>query len=260
MYFYYPGNQFPAISVTGRSCQLLCPHCQGLYLKSMMEAETPEKLLTICKVLEEKGVKGCLISGGCDLRGRVPLPLETIARIREETHLILNVHTGLVDGDAVEILRLIDPYISLDIPTPYVMDRLYRIKVTQKEYFATLSLLEGLKVVPHVMVGLSPHEERETITKVREIASSLVLIVFTPTKGTPLFNTVVSTKDVIQTFEVARELFPKLVLGCMRPRLKALEEMAPLFDGIVLPSSWAKEKVEEAGIPSEVKNTCCVVE
>lgn len=261
MEYYYPGERFPALSVTGVNCALNCDHCQGHYLQSMIHT-TPDTLIRTCNLLEKKGVTGCLISGGCDSEGRVPLPLEALMRVRKETGLVLNVHTGLVDNITAEKLKEIDPYISFEIPTPYVLAQLYRLEVTQADYFASLALLNGLKVVPHIMVGApgNPEEEIQTIKAVKKMGfSSLVLIVFTPTRGTPLSDAEVNTDTVIHTFKAARNLFSRLVLGCMRPRLKELEESVLLFDGVVNPTMWARRKVEQAGIPVVIKKTCCVV-
>lgn len=261
MYYYYPGNQFPAISVTGTHCEVMCLHCKGHYLKSMVRAETPDKLVEVCKQLDEKKAVGCLISGGCDHMGRVPLPLDAVRRIREETDLILNLHTGLVDETTVDVLTNIDPYISFEVPTPFALHHVHQLNVTQEEYFNSLELLEGLKIIPHVMVGLEKEGERETMKTLEKMGfSSLVLIVFTPTKGTPLEKRLVDMTSVIESIEVARELFPRLVLGCMRPRVRELEECICLFDGVVLPTQWAREKVEQQGVPVKIRNTCCVVE
>jgi uncharacterized radical SAM superfamily protein len=262
MHYYYPGKKFPAISVTGPHCEVMCPHCQGHYLNSMIWAETPERLIAVCRELEKKGCIGCLISGGCNLDGTVPLPLDAIQLIREETDLILNLHTGMVQENCERKLRKINPhYISFEIPTPHVLEHLYRLPLTQEDYFKSLTLLEGLNVVPHLMVGLDGKEERETLKTVEKMGfSALILIVFTPTRGTALYGMKVDTKEVIRTFKTARTLFSHLILGCMRPRIKALEEAVLLFDGIVLPTPWAKEKVEQAGMPIEIKNTCCAVE
>jgi uncharacterized radical SAM superfamily protein len=262
MYYYYPGKKFPAISVTGPYCEVMCPHCQGHYLNSMIWTEIPERLIAVCRRLEEKGCIGCLISGGCNLDGTVPLPLDEIQVIREETDLILNLHTGMVDRNCERKLRKISPhYISFEIPTPYVLEHLYRLPLTQKDYFKSLAMLEGLNVIPHLMIGFSGKEEIETLKAIEKMGfSALVLIVFTPTRGTPLYGEAVDVKEVLETFKTARDLFSRLILGCMRPRIKALEEAALLFDGIVLPTPWAKEKVQQAGIPFRIKNTCCVVE
>ena len=261
MKYYYPGDQFPAISVTGEYCALDCGHCQGHYLKCMIPAETGEILVETCRTLEDEGVTGCLISGGCDLSGRVPIPLEAVSKVREETNLVLNLHTGLVDKNTAEELERIDPYISFEVPTPFVLKNLYRLNLSQSDYFQSLLLLKELKVTPHVMVGLQKVEEIETLEKLEEMGvSSLVLIVFTPTRGTLLQSRNLDLEAVIETFETARDLFPRLILGCMRPRIKILEEKAPLFDGVVVPTLWAREKVEQSRVPVEIQETCCVIE
>jgi uncharacterized radical SAM superfamily protein len=260
MEYYYPGKKFSALSVTGKVCALQCAHCQGHYLQSMIPVE-PGTVVSTCKTLEKKGVTGCLISGGCDLSGKVPLPLNDLLQVKRETDLLLNVHTGLVDCTTAEKLREIDPYISFEVPTPYVLKNLYRVEATQADYFASLALLNGLKVVPHMMVGFdSPEKEIQTMKVIKKMGfSSLVVIVFTPTRRTPFFNAEVNTKKVIQTIKAARDLFLRLCLGCMRPRVKALEECVLLFDGIVAPTEWARKKVEKAGIPVVIKETCCVI-
>ncbi|MBU7000139.1 MAG: radical SAM protein [Theionarchaea archaeon] len=261
MIYYYPGESFPAISVTGRQCQLMCPHCQGHYLKSMVEARTGRDLVAVCKGVENRGGVGCLISGGCDARGRVPLPLQAIKQVKEETHLILNVHTGLVDESTAGFLREINPYISFEIPTEAVLRELYQIRAKQEDYFSSLLHLEGLRVIPHVMVGFRTKYDAETISRIRDMGfDTLVLIVFTSTRGTPFENHVVDLQRVRESIEKARSLFPRLFLGCMRPRIRELEECAPLFDGIVVPTPWARDAVIRAGLPVRIMKTCCVVE
>jgi uncharacterized radical SAM superfamily protein len=166
-----------------------------------------------------------------------------------------------VDKNTAEELERIDPYISFEVPTPFVLKNVYRLNLSQSDYFKSLLLLKELKVTPHVMVGLQKAEEIETLEKLEEMGvSSLVLIVFTPTRGTLLQNRNLDLEAVIETFETARGLFPRLILGCMRPRIKILEEKAPLFDGVVVPTLWAREKVEQSGVPVEIQETCCVIE
>ncbi|MBU7014082.1 MAG: hypothetical protein HXS52_06605 [Theionarchaea archaeon] len=259
--YYYPGEAFPAISVTGRHCELMCPHCRGRYLESMVEARTEQDLITVCRDVENQGGLGCLISGGCDSRGRVPLPLHAIKRVREETRLILNVHTGLVHHPVAAALREINPYISFEIPTEAVLHELYQIEAEQEDYFQSLLLLRGLRVIPHIMVGFRTEQESDTMSRVKDMGfTTLVLIVFTPTRGTPFENHVVEPRRIRESIEKARSLFPRLLLGCMRPRIKELEKCAPLFDGVVVPTPWAKAAVKQAGLPVRVMKTCCVVE
>ncbi|MBU7032231.1 MAG: hypothetical protein HXS53_06850 [Theionarchaea archaeon] len=261
MDFYYPGKKFPAISVTGTRCELNCPHCQGRYLASMVQADLPEKILAFCHTLEERGGLGCLISGGCDAMGRVPLPLETLGEIRQSTDLIVNVHTGFIDPETAAALRDIQPqYISFDVPTPTVLKRVYRLPLTQNEYMESLSLVEDLTVVPHVMVGLNVEEEIRTFTLLSERGmSTVVVLVCTPTPKTPSQTWTISVDAIAASFRSARSQFTRVMLGCMRPRLRAIEEMAPLFDGIAVPTRIARDAVREAGQHPVVRETCCVV-
>ena len=55
-----------AISVTGAVCALNCAHCGGHYLEAMQP---------LSEIRDEKAVDAdsCLISGGCTLRGKVPV-------------------------------------------------------------------------------------------------------------------------------------------------------------------------------------------
>jgi uncharacterized radical SAM superfamily protein len=152
-------------------------------------------------------------------------------------------------------------YISFDIPTPYALQHIHPFSVSQHLYFKSLLYLDGLTVFPHVMLGLEKKGERETMKTLQKMEfSSLVLIVFTPTKGTPLEKRTINAVEVGETFEIARSLFPNLILGCMRPRIKSLEEKVTLFDNVVAPTEWAKTQVDKAHIPVHVKETCCVVE
>jgi uncharacterized radical SAM superfamily protein len=66
---YYVWPQFPSISITGTACMLKCVHCNRVYLKHMENANSPVKLIEVCRRLKQKGAKGVLISGGCDEDG-----------------------------------------------------------------------------------------------------------------------------------------------------------------------------------------------
>jgi uncharacterized radical SAM superfamily protein len=261
MEFYYPGKKFPALSVTGDHCALNCPHCQGRYLHSMVPAEHPEKLIAFCEDLEERGGIGCLISGGCDARGTVPLPYSALRHIMECTDLIINVHTGFIDEQSARALRDIGPhYISYDVPTPSALYDIYELPHTQENYLQALTLVEDLAVVPHVMVGLNTEEEISTLCRLWERGvSSVVLLVCMPTPHTPSDHWTISMDAVTRSVEKARSLFSWLQLGCMRPRWKDIEEMAPLFDAVAVPTPWARETVHSAGIQPVIRETCCVV-
>ncbi|WP_288907486.1 hypothetical protein, partial [uncultured Desulfovibrio sp.] len=113
--FYLPGmfvrngvcGQYPALSVTGVRCAQGCAHCGGQLLKSMPDVSAPQKLLERCRQLAAQGVRGVLLSGGCDGRGRVPWRtlLPAMARVKAETGLFVSVHCGLLDAAAALELK-----------------------------------------------------------------------------------------------------------------------------------------------------------
>ena len=51
------------LSVTGTECALKCAHCGGKYLKHMLPVER-------WRELNPSEISSCLISGGCDTRGK----------------------------------------------------------------------------------------------------------------------------------------------------------------------------------------------
>ena len=71
--FFYPGEKFVSISLTDQFCELDCLHCNKTYLKQMLSISKYNSLIDLALELEKKGIKGLLISGGCDKEGRVPI-------------------------------------------------------------------------------------------------------------------------------------------------------------------------------------------
>lgn len=117
-----------AVSVTGRGCALRCAHCNEHYLAGMRSLDDPALARA----------RSLLISGGCDLRGRVPiLPhLEAIARAGAGKRL--NWHVGLIDE---ETMCAIAPYvdtISYDlVGDDETIREVYGLEKTVADYIAT---------------------------------------------------------------------------------------------------------------------------
>ena len=89
-------GRYPAVSITGSRCQLLCDHCRGLLLSPMVKVENPEALVKRCSAFAKNGAHGVLLTGGSDLHGQLPWKhyLPAIERIKGETDLFLSAHTG----------------------------------------------------------------------------------------------------------------------------------------------------------------------
>ncbi len=273
MFVYYPGRKFPSLSVTGSYCALKCKHCNGYYLKHMIPVTTPEKLIEFAKKNEGK-INGFLLSGGSTKEGKVPLKKFThaVKWIVENTSLIVNIHTGIIDDEDMEYLEEMSPnHISFDvIGSTDTIRRVIGIPRTSEDYFHALDLLDdsSLNYSPHIIAGLDFGKivgEYNALRKIKGLKSfsNLILIVLIPTKSTPMENVVLDRPSILKFFRFAlREIKPeKIVLGCMRPRdFIEIEEICVENScrGMVIPSLKTMKKMREMGMEIVRKDMCCV--
>jgi uncharacterized radical SAM superfamily protein len=151
---YIPTQKFPAISITGNQCALSCEHCNKKYLESMSNITNPNDLKHFLKDLYENDGVGALISGGCDPDGAVPLNdyLGVIKEIKEETNLIINTHTGLINKNTAEMLaRSKIDIVSFDVNVDEdIINDIYHLKKEPKDYKKAIELLQqhNLNIVP----------------------------------------------------------------------------------------------------------------
>lgn len=271
LYCYYPSKKFPSISVTGKNCALNCKHCEHHYLKHMIPAETPEKLLDICLKLDKDGANGVLISGGCGPNGKVPLEkfYNILKKIKKETNLLINVHTGLVDeADANALSGTNIDAVSVDVvgDTDTILE-IYGLNKTKEDYFETLSHLakSGIPAIaPHICIGLHNGEIRgeiEALENIKKINPPILII------NSLVSRNIKKTKeplarDVTSILSIARGMFPDthLVLGCMRSRKNIEIEFSAVemgINGIVLPSKRTIERALENSYSVKKVEMCC---
>jgi hypothetical protein len=275
---FQPGNAFPAISITGGECELDCLHCNKRYLQKMKHATTPEELIALCHRLDDRGAVGCLISGGCTPEGSVPLEpfLDAIATIKQETNLVLNMHTGFLTPTVAARLGEIGvDVVSFDVNgSPETMHEIYRLDRDLSDYQQSLDLLTEYRVhfVPHVCIGLHYGQLKGEVDALELISqyspSSIVFIILIPPTDGPskgLFTTP-TAEDVSKIITIARAGFPQveLFLGCMRPGGNArapIERMAieAGASSIVLPTRETREWLARQEILIETYNSCCAI-
>jgi hypothetical protein len=273
----YPSPKFPALSITGRECLLNCKHCGGHYLQHMISCTQPDVLFKTCLRLAENGARGVLISGGYNEEGWVPLDgfIDAIERVKRETRLFLNVHTGLIPPMLTkELGRVGVDMASVDlIGSDETIELVLGIKKTTRDYERTLKELSQLvpRVVPHICIGL--HEGKiKGEAKALEIAAkiqpaALVFLVLTPTAGTQFEKvSLPPPSEVGRVIADARLKFPNatLALGCMRPRgdKKTEYELQALCSGvdrIEIPSEQTIEAARKLGRDARRLEACCAV-
>ncbi len=260
--FDYPLSTL-VISLTGDRCELDCAHCGGHYLEHMVPIWDAHA----------QGVTSCLISGGCDKRGRVPVTehLDAVQRLRPGR--VLNWHVGLIGRAEAEVIA---PYVDI-ISFDFVGDQetireVYGLDVGVEEYVAAYELLRSTAtVVPHITVGLRGGRlsgEYRALEILQELgADGLVFLVLIPTPGTRYAHQQPpAPEEVAELLAEARARFPTapIHLGCMRPRGGYRDLLDPLavwagVNVIVSPSSRAVSLAQDLGLSVDRREECCAV-
>jgi uncharacterized radical SAM superfamily protein len=274
-YYYSSPTAFPSISVTGTSCALRCKHCGGIVLNTMYPATTPQRLITLCQELKEKGAVGCLISGGCQPDGSVPLDrfVDAIAQIKKNLGLTIAVHTGVINRESAEKLKEagVDAALIDIIGSDETIREIYQLDVRVADYEQSLANLNnvGIPLVPHVLVGLHYGRlkgELQALEMIKKHEPSAVIIIsFMPIHGTKMENVPPPTPmDIGRVILTARLMMPKtpLALGCMRPKGRHRAETDKLavkagVNAIAFPAEEAIKLAEQIGYQISFSSTCC---
>jgi hypothetical protein len=185
--FLIPQPRFPSVSVTGAKCALRCEHCKGHFLTGMANTNTPEKLKDFCSRLYAEGGVGVLVSGGSDPKGHVPLEefLDAITWVKENTSLIVNLHTGLLNpGQAEDIASTGADVVSMDVVgSDDTIKGVYGLDATVKDYAESLVNLRDARVpylVPHVCAGLDFGEikgEARALEIIGDVDPDIIVII-----------------------------------------------------------------------------------
>jgi uncharacterized radical SAM superfamily protein len=198
--------------------------------------------------------------------------LDTISWVKENTGLILNLHTGMLDRKEAEAVASTGAdIISVDlVGDPETLRMVYGLKIDIKEYNATLRNLVdgGAEVAPHVCVGLyfgevkGEHKALELVSEVEP--ETLVLISLIPTPDTGMADVQApSVKSVAEIVADAVETCKgtEVSLGCMRSREYKTElEWAAIEAGasrIAMASRSTEKRAMEAGYEFVKFDTCC---
>ena len=262
MRFDRPSRTLP-VTLTGTGCALNCRHCGGHYLKHMHPIND----------LRTTGMTSCLISGGCDAAGRVPLSghLPQIAALHQR--LRLNWHVGMIDEAT---MRTVAPYIdvvSFDVVgDAATAEEVYGLQLDLDDYLREMAMLaRHARVVPHITIGLRAGrlsgEDRALEAMLEQPIDALILNVLIPTPGTDYAGCAPpALEEVARLFIKARLLLPdtRLVLGCMRPHgsyRQSVDEMAVRLglNGVVNPTQRAIRVAEALGMRIEWGEECCAL-
>ena len=257
-----PSHTLP-ISLTGPRCALSCAHCGGRYLEGMVPIERARA----------DGYLSCLISGGCDSRGRVPVGAFLDKLTVLHSGRLFNWHVGLVrEKDVRPLLPYLD-VVSFDVVGDNrTIKEVYGLDVTIADYERTYTMLRRHgRVVPHLTLGLYGGEWRGEHRALEMLADvgleALVLLVIVPTPGTRYASCQPPTVGSVVAFiEKARDRLKDLpiYLGCMRPGGRYRRELDPLaiaagVSKMVNPARAAIEQAREQGLSVRWESECCAI-
>ncbi len=280
--FYLPGmftcdgtrGRYPALSITGGACALECEHCRARLLASMIEVSDPEALVATCRSLERAGNLGVLLSGGCDLNGRLPWEafLPAIRAVKATMSLKISVHCGFVDEAAARGLKAagVDQALVDVIGCDETYRMVYHVESGVSRLEASLEALRlaGLPVIPHIVCGLHYGEmrgEAHALDLVSKLDPRLVVILsLMPLPDTPMASVDPPPQDVAALLAAARRRLPgaEISLGCARPRGRHFLETLAIDAGVnrmALPSEEARQRAAYYGLAVEYRRTCCSV-
>jgi uncharacterized radical SAM superfamily protein len=267
-------GRYPAISLTGKDCQLDCDHCGGKLLEPMIEAKEPGKLLEICKKLEADGNTGVLISGGCDSSGKLPWNnfIDSIKTIKNETGLKVSVHTGLLDNETALALKDagVDQALFDVLWSEELLSKVYHLNVGFDKIVETMDAITnaGLDFIPHVVVGLMYGKidgELKALEMISKYHPKLVVIVaLMDLEDTKMIDVPPPTPEEIARIIAEARLMmadTEISLGCARPR-KHQPEIDKLaieagINRIAIPTEQGLARAKELGLEIEMIKTCC---
>ena len=269
-------NRFPAISVTGKHCDLRCGHCKGKLLESMIPAENPETFFQVVEGLRLKGAHGILVSGGANHHGEVPLRkfIPSIKELKEKNpQFKVIVHTGLIQREAARELKEagIDQVLIDLIGDDDTIREVYHLNKRVEDYEETLWMLKelGHRLAPHIIIGHHFGELRgewralEIVTRVG--VETIVLVIFKTLlpAGKNHFK-VPETRDTSRISAIARILNPStpIRMGCIRPTHPSKPEMEKGFidsgvNTIAYPLQGTIEYAKEIGLKIRFVEMCC---
>jgi hypothetical protein len=220
------------------------------------------------------GRESCLISGGCDLSGKVPFDAHLVQVASLRAGRMLNWHVGLINEEEMRaILPLVD-VVSFDwVGDDVTIREVYGLDLGVTDYARTYTMMRRyVRVVPHLTLGLYRGELRGEYQAVDRLADlgleALVLLVFIPTPGTRYAQCQPPAVDRVAAFiDYVRSKLPNvpLYLGCMRPGGRYRQELDPLavaagVSKVVNPAQAAVRKALLLGLSVSWESECCVIQ
>ena len=262
---YYPGSDYPSVSVTGTRCEQMCEHCKAVHLRGMIPVSNCDDLSDLAQSLVKKGCTGYLLSGGCDSSGSVPVGGFAKAVQDTSSRLLVNVHAGFItEREAKELADAGISCFSVDIhQNKGEMMTVLHLDRDPKDYSELLDILisTGVKVVPHVTVGFGYDDLALSADLIASKGlKNVVMLSMMPTEGTMVEESVLTEDAIMDAVAILKDRGLNVILGCMRDRSLRNLERRCIEAGVTRlanPSLETLRWAEENGYRVEKRNLCC---
>lgn len=267
-------NEYPPVSLTGHHCALRCKHCNARILERMTPVRTPQDLIRVVERLYRGGARSVLISGGSNVRGRVPFEgFVDAIRYAKRLGMRIYMHVGLVDEYRAQLLKEVGIDVALIDFTieEKVIREVLNLRESPESFINSIRNLIrfSVRVVPHIIIGIycgKPSGEKQAIDVLNMLyPNAVVLAVFSPLSNTPFENcSPPQPSYVSEILRYARRILKDIPLsyGCMKPHGEAyqpleVEALELGFDGLSFPSYSTVEYLIESGTRFEIIEECC---
>ncbi len=260
------------ISVTGNACAFNCKHCEKRVLQGMADGSTTSSFEREFMDAVMRGDSGVILSGGSTSRGDVPIWKYSELTKKYSSKLTIIAHTGVVRSEEIA-RKFSDAGVRIALldmvgDNETIRDVLGQ-PFTVDDYLNSFRYLKGagMKVVPHVIVGLSKRGlegDLHALDLLKEVDPDAVIVVgLMPLVGTNMQEARQPSPEEMEiAMKKARDEFKvPVMLGCARPRGSSywrVEKFAVDYDidGIAFPE---EETVDYARGRREVRlsSACC---
>jgi uncharacterized radical SAM superfamily protein len=271
-------NAFPAFSVTGAGCALMCDHCQAKILEPMIPATAPDMLeRKVRALIATQDMRGFLLSGGSTKRNEIKYEryYPVVEKLKREfPYLKVAIHSALTDEARARRMEAagVDTAMMDVIGAQETIRDVYHLDRPVDDFEATLAALTStsMEVVPHIVIGLHygriVGEPRALDIVARHPIRSLVLVVVMPFYAKPGTYETPHAHDVGRVFMEARARIPRreVLLGCARPpgmhrRVTDAYAVAAGLDGIAFPAEGTLAVAHALGRDVEQEHACCSI-
>jgi lipoyl synthase len=273
-YYRVPKEVFLHFSVTGKHCGLMCSHCKGHLLETMIPVADGNMLK---KALLPEDISGCLISGGFDKKGKIDFApfFDAIRQIKcQKPKTKVYLHSGFVSLPEAAAIKesLADAVLVNAIGNRQVIEKVYHLQgVGPEDYMESIRNLQkaGVCVVPHIIAGLEDGKikgEKALIKALLDMGIKNIVLAALKRLGKNI-DTTVSTFDAdafVDLIRYAKKRDPqcKISIGCARPTFlrKTDVELAMIRAGadiLSFPSEETMRFYSENKLAHAFTASCC---